>query len=274
MAIQYTETMSYTDFISFLRETNRCPGGKNTIRKIRSLIHFDSNTNVLEIGSNTGFTSLELAHITPSNIYGMDISEACVTEANRLLKEDTQDVCKRVRFMVGSAYNIPFGNNFFDVIVTGGATGFMGKKEDAIKEYIRVLKPWGMIAMSTLVYTKTPPQSILDSVSSIIGVKIKAFTTKDWIDIVTKNNKYIESYFLEENNIKSCEENEIIEYVNYFMNKDHIRKLPSKTKEAIKNRWLSHIRIFNENQKYLSYSILLFRKRLYPEEPELFKTTS
>ena len=38
------ERMSYTDFIALLKETNRCPGGKKTIRRIRELIHIVEKT--------------------------------------------------------------------------------------------------------------------------------------------------------------------------------------------------------------------------------------
>ena len=101
------ERMSYTNFIALLKETNRCPGGKKTIRRIREMIHIDDRTKILDVGSNTGFTSLELARIAPVHVSGIDISESCVAEAKRLLSEDVKYIRSRVTFQVASAHDIP-----------------------------------------------------------------------------------------------------------------------------------------------------------------------
>ena len=58
------------------------------------------------------------------------------------IDKDTEEVKKRVSFKVGSAYDIPFEENFFDLVMCGGATSFMDNKNKAVSEYFRVLKPW------------------------------------------------------------------------------------------------------------------------------------
>ena len=267
------EQMSYTDFIALLDETNRCPGGKKTIRRIRELIRIDDKTNILDVGSNTGFTSLELARITPANISGIDISESCVNQAKKSLSEDIKSVRSRVTFQVASSYSIPFPDDNFDLIMAGGATGFMDDKSKAIREYLRVLKPWGFLVMSPLTYHTQPPQQIVDNVSKIIGTTIKPMTTKDWVNTVDEVTKDFELYFNEPHKLSPRTSKEIDEYVDYFLKKDHVRNLPEVVKEAIRKRWLSILKVFNENHKFLGYSIIVFRKRLVVEEPELFIST-
>jgi len=267
------EQMSYTDFIALLDETNRCPGGKKTIRRIRELIRIDDKTNILDVGSNTGFTSLELARITPANISGIDISESCVNQAKKSLSEDIKSVRSRVTFQVASSYSIPFPDDNFDLIMAGGATGFMDDKSKAIREYLRVLKPWGFLVMSPLTYHTQPPQQIVDNVSKIIGTTIKPMTTKDWVNTVDEVTKDFELYFNEPHKLSPRTSKEIDEYVDYFLKKDHVRNLPEVVKEAIRKRWLSILKVFNENHKFLGYSIIVFRKRPVVEEPELFIST-
>ncbi|MHB8710087.1 MAG: class I SAM-dependent methyltransferase [Minisyncoccota bacterium] len=267
------EKMSYTDFIALLDETNRCPGGKKTIRRIREIIHINDETNILDVGSNTGFTSLELARITPAKISGIDISESCVDQAKKSLSEDIESVRSRVTFQVASSYSIPFSDDNFDLIMAGGATGFMDDKSKAIHEYLRVLKPWGFLVMSPLTYHTQPPQKIVDDVSEIIGTTIKPMTTKDWINIVDEISKDFEFYFSEPHKLSPRTSEEIDEYVDYFLKKDHIKILSESGKDAIKRRWLSILKVFNENHKYLGYSIIVFRKRPVVEEPELFIST-
>ena len=267
------EQMSYTDFIALLDETNRCPGGKKTIRRIRELIHIDDKTNILDVGSNTGFTSFELARITPANISGIDVSESCVSQAKKSLSKDTESVRSRVTFQVASSYSIPFPDDNFDLIMTGGATSFMDDKSKAIHEYLRVLKPWGFLVISPLTYHTQPPQEIVDEVSEIIGTTIKPMTTEDWVNTVDVAAKDFEVYFNEPHKLSQRTSREIDEYVDYFLKKDHVKNLPKAVKGAIRKRWLSILKVFNENHKFLGYSIIIFRKRLVVEEPELFIST-
>ena len=267
------EQMSYTDFIALLDETNRCPGGKKTIRRIRELIHIDGKTNILDVGSNTGFTSLELTRITPPKISAIHISDSSVRQAKKSLSEDIENVRSRVTFQVASSYSIPFPDDNFDLIMAGGATGFMDDKSKAIHEYLRVLKPWGFLVMSPLTYHTQPPQKIVDDVSEIIGTTIKPMTTKDWINTVDEISEDFEFYFSEPHKLSPRTSEEIDEYVDYFLKKDHIKILSGSVKGAIKRRWLNILKIFNENHKYLGYSIIVFRKRPVVEEPELFIST-
>lgn len=264
------EKMEYTDFIALLKETNRCPGGKKTIRRIRELLHVDAQTKILDVGCNTGFTSLELARITPARVWGIDVSESCVIEAKELLAQDVEDMQSRVTFQVGSAYAIPFPDNEFDLVMVGGATSFMDDKSAAINEYLRVLKPWGFLVSSPLTYHTEPPQKVIDDVSAEIGVRIEPLKSGDWAKKVRKTNEAFETYFEESCSLSPRTSEEIKSHVEYFLNKTHIKDLPEEVREAIRKRWLQTLGVFNENHKYLGYDMVLFRKRGIFEEPELF----
>jgi len=265
----YIKSLSYTDFISFIKETNRCPGGKDSIRRIVQNSFLDQNSRILDVGSNTGFNSLEFAHITKSKVYGIDISESCVNESVNFLNEDVEDVRKRVSFKVGSAYDIPFENNFFDLVMCGGATSFMDNKSKAVKEYFRVLKPWGFLAVTQLFYSKKPPMKVMDDVSKIINSKIRYLTKQDWIDIFNANSGH-ELYYFKEFEFKDKTKQDLIDYINLFMGKPHITNLDEDVKKEIYNKWFDYMSVFMENNKYLSYFIALFRKNIYPEEKEFF----
>lgn len=271
-SVEDIKSLSYTDFISLIKETNRCPGGKDTIRKIVQNTFIDKDSRVLDVGSNTGFTSLELAHISKAKINGIDVSEACVATSTDLLNEEIDSVKSRVKFQVGSAYEIPFEAETFDLVVTGGATSFMDKKQRAISEYKRVLKPWGFLSATQLFYVKVPPQHVIDSVSKAIGVQINPWTESDWKNVFleTQGQDELELYYYEPNELLSRSEQVIEEYMDYFMNKPHLKMLSNDIQQAIREKWKMYIGIFNENHKYLGYFISLFRKTKYPEEPELF----
>jgi len=260
--------MNYVDFIAFLREENRCPGGKDSIRRIVQNSFIDEKSKVLEIGSNNGFSSLEVAHISRAKLFGIDISRSCVKESNRRLSEETKDVRSRVQFQIGSAYKIPFPDNYFDLVMAGGATTFMTDKNKAIDEYYRVVKQWSIVSVVQLYYRIEPPKLLLKKVSDIIGIKIKSYGEEDWLNIFD-NNKF-EKYYFEKHELEKKTKSQITRYVDSFFKKPHLEHYDDRLKAVIRDKWYNYIKIFNENNKYLGYFILLLRKRPYPEEMELF----
>lgn len=262
--------MSYVDFISFLRETNRCPGGKDTINWILQNSFANKDTNVLEIGSNTGFSSLEIARLLKCNILGIDVSESAVKTANEELAKDIKEVRKSIKFKVGSAYDIPCKANSIDLIISGGSTSFMDDKSRAVSEMHRVLKDWGFCSVTNLYYHTKPPKSVLKKVSDIIGVEIKYMNEKDWLNVYT-SSKQFEVYKFETEQLSSQSSETLESYINYFMNKPHIKELSASDRKALRARWLEILNVFNENHKYLSFIKCLLRKRALEEEPELFK---
>ena len=57
--VEDIKKMSYTDFISLIREENRPSGGKKTIREIALNSFINENSNVLELGCTNGFSSID-----------------------------------------------------------------------------------------------------------------------------------------------------------------------------------------------------------------------
>lgn len=269
LAAAEVESMSYVEFISLLRETNRCPGGKDSVRTILQNAHIDRQAQVLEIGSNTGFTSLEIARTAKCKVIGIDVVRAAVEESRRALSEDTPEIQDLVRFEVGSAYDIPFKNSTFDLVVCGGATSFMEDKNKATNEYVRVMKPWGFLSITNLAYFSEPPAKVVDKVSSVIGVRIEPWSDAQWLRQFAQC-KALEPYWLERKFLGSQTPERIQNYVETFMRKPHLADLSPTTREAIRDRWLNTINVFNENHAYLGFIMALYRKRYVQEEPELF----
>lgn len=261
--------MSYVEFISLLRENNRCPGGKCTIRKIVQNTFITPHSVVLEVGSNTGFTSLEIARVANCHVRGIDPVAAAVEVARYELSLDVDRVKKLVEFSVGSAYEIKSPDNIFDVVVAGGATSFMDEKKRALSEYHRILKPWGFLSVTNLFYHTNPPPALLKRVSDTIGVNIPPWSADDWLGLFEKEDR-LELYYMEKNRLEARSNAHIDVYVDHFMAKPHLQSLQQKTRDAIRERWTNTICIFNENHKYLGFLLAIFRKRYLPEEIALF----
>lgn len=46
--------MSYNEIIGLVRETNRTPGGLNTIKEVSQKLCLNNNSKILDIGTSTG----------------------------------------------------------------------------------------------------------------------------------------------------------------------------------------------------------------------------
>ena len=263
------EEMAYVDFISLLDETNRCPGGYDTLRRIAINAFITDKSEVLEIGSNTGFSSLEMSHMTKCRVLGIDPVASAVEQANMRLNIEDEAIRERVSFQVGSAYEIKAKDKTFDLIIAGGATSFMKEKEKPVTEYYRVLKNWGYLSVAHLYYATTPPEAVIDAVSETIGVRIPVWSKNEWNNLFSMDGKF-EQVWEFDNKTQVRTKEEIDEYVSYFLKKPHISALSLPVQQAIGRRWSETLLIFNENQKYTRYSVRLYRKPLTPSEPELF----
>jgi len=261
--------MNYVEFIALLRETNRCPGGKHSIRKILQDTFVGPHSRVLEIGSNTGFTSLEIARVVGANVVGIDPEPLAVEYSRELLAKDVPAVQENCTFMVGSAYEIPFADDSFDLVICGGATSFMDDKQRAVSEYYRVLKPWAFLSVTNLCYLNEPPQHIVKATSDVIGVTLRDWGPKEYLDIFKNDNK-LELYSHESVYLGSQPEQKITEYIEYFMKKPHLTQYSDEVRCVIKARWEHTISTFNKNHAYLGFIRTILRKSHFPEEPELF----
>jgi SAM-dependent methyltransferase len=98
--------------------------------------------DALDVGCGTGFLSLELAG-RGHRVSGIDFAPQMLAEARK--KAATQGVA--VRFEEGDAEQLPFPAASFDLVVTRHVLWTLPHPEQAIDEWIRVLRPGGRLAV-------------------------------------------------------------------------------------------------------------------------------
>lgn len=103
---------------------------------------------ILDIGSGTGFPLLEIAaRCGPScKIYGID---PWVNANNRANKKIRNYGLSNVEIIEGYAEEMPFAENYFDLITSNLGINNFSHLAAVIKESYRVLKPAGKIALTT-----------------------------------------------------------------------------------------------------------------------------
>lgn len=138
MTISEIEEMDYYDFMSYLGVQYFHIGGPRSTEELAKLCHIDRTSKVLVIGCGSGFSVCFLAKITGCSVVGVDIAEMPVKNAR--MRSFAENVEERTEFIMADAYNLPFKEDSFDVVITEFVSQFLDKKK-AFGEFMRVLKP-------------------------------------------------------------------------------------------------------------------------------------
>ena len=109
------------------------------------LVHVQDGWTMLDVGCGGGFTIRRLLNRSKdAQVYGIDISEESVTKA-RKVNADVLD--KQVYVTQGSAENLPYNDELFDLVTAVETVYFWPNLPDCLQEVRRVLKPDGKFAI-------------------------------------------------------------------------------------------------------------------------------
>ncbi len=95
----------------------------------------------IDVGSGPGALSIALAKITDLDIYSLDQSK----HAKKIAEENVkaQGLSRQIRPVRNDVTDMPFEDNFADLIISRGSIFFWEDKVAAFNEIFRVLKPGG-----------------------------------------------------------------------------------------------------------------------------------
>ena len=99
----------------------------------------NKESTVLEVACGTGRVTLEISK-QAKKVYAIDISSQMIDVARKNIEEKG---INNVELSVEDAYNLPFDNDMFDIVVCINSLHNMIYPEKALSEIKRVLKPEG-----------------------------------------------------------------------------------------------------------------------------------
>ena len=98
----------------------------------------------LDIATGTGFTAFESSKVS-KKVLALDIATEMINQAKILAKEKS---INNVQFVIASADNLPYKNNYFDLITCRTGTHHFENFEKSLKEMHRALKDSGTLIIS------------------------------------------------------------------------------------------------------------------------------
>lgn len=137
--------------------------------KILRGVGLPESGHLLEVGCGPGFLSEQLATHTKMQITGLDASVELVSRAQQVLAPQFPQLA----FVHGSAYAMPFPDNTFDYAYARLLFQHLDRKDRALAEILRVLKPGGRLCILDIddgwtVWDPEPPRfrALLDSAAA------------------------------------------------------------------------------------------------------------
>ena len=105
-------------------------------------LNLDGNEKLLDVGCGTGLLLQKIRDEWPgTELYGIDISDGMLDKARN------KNISGAV-FETGLADDLPFENNYFDIIVTSSSFHYWPNPDGALKEINRVLRPDGVLVIT------------------------------------------------------------------------------------------------------------------------------
>jgi len=257
--------MDYNEIIAITKETNRPPGGLSSLITIINTIMINDKKRILEIGTSTGFTALELCRITGCKVYGVDINKLAIKEASTRAKKLK---IKNAYFKIGNVEKLKFQDNYFDVVIVGNIFSLVKNKKKALSECKRVLKDNGYLVAIPMYYIKNPPKKIVSEVSSAIKVPIRVLRKSEWEVFLRDSN--LEFFRVFDYMFEYVPNYKIKSFVNKILSAEHLKILKEETRKALRKRYFQFIKLFRDNLSYMGYSIFILRKNNLPFDEELF----
>ena len=261
--------MDYNQLISLVRETNRAPGGYKTIANVIHNTFLNSTHNVLEVGTSTGVTALELARLVGCHVDAIDINERSLVEARTRAKEAHLDGL--IDFQQEDAQMLSFSNEMYDLVFCGNVTSLIPDRKKALAEYIRVLKKDGILVAVPMYYLRNPSNDLLNIVRNAIQTDVQVVSKAYWKSFYDHPEMVLK--FEEDYKFDYIPDEQLERFIQCILGREFLQELKPEVYSFLREKYTKYLYLFRDNLAHMGYSILLYQKAGYGSEPELFRGT-
>ena len=155
--------------------------GEHMHRYNEALLHINPDDIVLDIACGTGFGTDIIAGKTKGMVTGGDIAEEAINECKSRWQKSN------LEFKVLDGTRLDFPDQYFNKIVSFETLEHTGKYQEMTAEFARVLKPGGLLILSTPNREVSSPDGII-----INPYHIQEFTYEELKDILETSFSQVE----------------------------------------------------------------------------------
>ena len=140
---------------------------------------------VLDLGCGAGLDLYFYAQAAGTNgkVYGLDISKDMVNKAK---KNMGLTGIKNAEIKCGHSDNLPFPDNFFDVVTSNGIYNLSPDKGKVMREVFRVLKPEGRTVFCEIVLKDRLPENVRKNIDDWFRCIGGALPEREFLDLIEK----------------------------------------------------------------------------------------
>ena len=177
-------TESFFDFAAYVGLTKHL-GGQAATEEIIERCRITRDSYVLDVGCVVGTTPCFLAKTVGCRVMGVDINGEMVNRSRE--RAAREKLTGLVEFKTADAQDLPFPNETFDAVITESVTAFPEDKALAVREYARVTKTGGFVALNESTWLKTPvPPEVVAWASQDLGASVKPLRPEEWKNLLSK----------------------------------------------------------------------------------------
>ena len=165
---------SYQDALAFYQIDSAHPGGFRLTKSLLKKENLKEGMTVLDAGCGTGKTSLYLAENFPCTVYALDLHPEMIMSAGQRFHQAGVPV----KLYQGSMEDMPFEDNFFDLILAESTAAFTEVKK-SLSEFHRTLKPGGSLVNIDMAAEHNLPQTARTVIASFYQLK-QLLSEQEW----------------------------------------------------------------------------------------------
>jgi SAM-dependent methyltransferase len=136
-------------------------GGQAATDELIQLSGLEGGERLLEVGCGVGVTTALLAGRWVCHLDALDRSERMIARTRERLA--AAGLSHRARSRRGEIEELPYAADLFDVVMGESATVCVEAKQEALREYLRVLRPGGILALNEPTWLHAgPPADVLN----------------------------------------------------------------------------------------------------------------
>ena len=114
-------------------------------QKILKTVAASKPKSILDIATGTGDLAILFAATTAEEIIGLDISQGMLDIGKKKIL--AQHLDSKIQMVLGDGENIPYADNYFDVITVAYGVRNFENLEKGLSEMLRVIRPGGKIVI-------------------------------------------------------------------------------------------------------------------------------